>query len=100
MSSARQANPVCGDSLELFLFFDPEGRARLSFEARACPPVIGGASLLCDWAAGRLVGELEALGADEIARWMAPLPPRKRHAVSMLWLCLQELCQLQSTSTL
>lgn len=91
--SARQANPVCGDVLELFLHFDAQGQASLSFEARACPPVIAGASLLCDWAQGRNFDELKALEAEEIATWMSPLPPQKRHAVTLLWLCLRELCQ-------
>lgn len=91
--SVRQSNPICGDDLELFLGYDSHQNVTLSFEARACPPVVAGASMVCQWARGRSRQELLALRAEEIGEWLAPLPPQKKHAVALLWLGLQELCQ-------
>lgn len=91
-SSARKVNPVCPDVVELFAQLDPDRRmSELSFAAEACPPVIAAASLLCRWAQGREVRELAQLTQQDLADWIGPLPPNKRHAVQLVYLALQDL---------
>lgn len=91
--SARKVNPICPDVVELFAQLQPEHprMTELYFVAEACPPVIAVASLLCGWAQGREIRELAQLTQQDLADWIGPLPPNKRHAVGLVHLALQEL---------
>ncbi|MFN8614232.1 MAG: iron-sulfur cluster assembly scaffold protein [Vulcanimicrobiota bacterium] len=89
----RKVNPVCPDVLELFARLDPKWPrvVELYFQAEACPPVIALASLLCTRAPGQEISELARLTQQDLADWVGPLPPNKRHAVSLVHLALQDL---------
>jgi len=90
--SVRKVNPICPDILELFLQVQSNGRiTELFFAAEACPPVVAVASLLCGWAQGREVPDLAQLTQQDLADWLGPLPPNKRHAVQLVHLALHEL---------
>lgn len=90
--SARKVNPICPDILELFAQLGGDGRiTELYFVAEACPPVMAVASLLCGWAQGREVLDLAQLTQQDLADWIGPLPPNKRHALQLVYLALQEL---------
>lgn len=89
--SARRVNPVCPDVVEFFLTLKDDRVEELSFVAEACPPVVAAASLLCQWAGGRTLQELAQLTEGELAGWLGPLPPNKRHAVQLVFLALQAL---------
>ena len=83
---------MCPDVIELFVQLEADGRlSELSFTAEACPPAIAVASLLCRWAQGKKVSELAQLTQQDLADWVGPLPPNKRHAVQLVYLALREL---------
>lgn len=91
--SARKVNPICPDVVELFLTLQDDRVSELSFTAEACPPTVAAASLLCQWAGGRSLQELAQLTEAELAGWLGPLPPNKRHAVQLTFLALQGLLE-------
>lgn len=91
--TARSINPICPDVLELFAQLQPAEPkvTELYFVAEACPPVIGLASMLCQWAQGRPVQDLIQLTQQDLADWVGHLPPNKRHAVGLVHRALQDL---------
>lgn len=89
--SVKKLNPICGDTLEYYLQVDDSGGARLSFTAQACPPVIGLASMICQWCEGRAWHELGSLTEQQLLSWAGPLPPNKRHAIQLNVWALREL---------
>ncbi|MCX8132540.1 MAG: SUF system NifU family Fe-S cluster assembly protein [Roseococcus sp.] len=70
-ASARGDNPMCGDRVELFLRFAPDGRiARAAFLGRGCAVSQASASLLTETVPGLTPAEAKALAARlrEMAR--------------------------------
>lgn len=91
--SARRVNPVCPDVVELYAQLDaePSRIAELYFVAEACAPVMALGSLLCGWAQGKTTDQLARLTQQDLADWIGPLPPNKRHAVGLVHMALQDL---------
>jgi NifU-like protein involved in Fe-S cluster formation len=88
----RRVNPICPDVVELFATSTGSQIIQeMTFVAEACPPVIATASMLCQWAAGKTLQQLAQLTEQDLAQWVGPLPPNKRHAVQLTFLALQEL---------
>jgi len=78
-AEAFVTNPVCGDSLRLFLRF-AEGRiAAASFLSSGCPASIATSSAATEMVAGRTPEEAEALTRDDFAAAVGGLPASKVH---------------------
>ncbi len=75
-------NPVCGDSLRLFLRFDRSQGARIdaaSFLSSGCPASIATSSIATEMLTGMLVDEAEVLTREDFAEAVGGLPASKVH---------------------
>jgi len=79
-AEAFVTNPVCGDSMRLFLRFDEGGRiAAASFLSSGCPASIATSSAATEMVTGRTPEEAEALTRDDFAEAVGGLPKSKVH---------------------
>ena len=72
-------NPVCGDSMRLFLRIEAGRVARASFLTSGCPASIATSSAATELLAGLSVEEAEALPRERFAEAVGGLPPSKVH---------------------
>jgi len=78
-AEAYVVNPVCGDSLRLFLKIEDERVTRASFLTSGCPASIATSSAATEMLAGRTLEEAEALNRDDYAEAVGGLPKSKVH---------------------
>ncbi len=78
-ADAHVVNPVCGDSLRLFLRIEDGRIAGASFLASGCPATIGTSSAATEMLPGRTVEEAEALAREDYAAAVGGLPRSKLH---------------------
>lgn len=78
-AEAFVTNPVCGDSLRLFLRIEGERVAAASFLSSGCPATIGTSSAATELLAGATLAEAEALTRDDYAAAVGGLPRAKLH---------------------
>jgi nitrogen fixation NifU-like protein len=76
-------NPVCGDSLRLFLRFeqseDGERIAAASFLSAGCPASIATSSVATEMLTGMVLSEADELTRDDFAEAVGGLPASKVH---------------------
>jgi nitrogen fixation NifU-like protein len=72
-------NPVCGDSMRLFVGFEEERVAAASFLTSGCPAAIATSSVATELIAGLTLDEAEALTRDDYAEAVGGLPKAKVH---------------------
>lgn len=75
-------NPVCGDSMRLFLRMDPDDRERIaaaSFLTSGCPASIATSSVATEMITGLTLAEAEAIDRDQFAAAIGGLPKSKLH---------------------
>ncbi len=78
-AEAYVTNPVCGDSMRIFLRIE-EGRvAGASFLTSGCPAAIGTSSAATELITGRTLQEAAALTRDDYAQAVGGLPKSKLH---------------------
>lgn len=78
-AEAFVTNPVCGDSMRIFLRI-AEGRvAAASFLTSGCPASIGTSSAATELVAGRTLDEAAALTREDYAAAVGGLPKSKLH---------------------
>ena len=82
-AEAFVTNPVCGDSMRLFLRFEgSEASVRIaaaSFLSSGCPASIATSSVATEMVTGRTPEEAEALTRDDFAAAVGGLPKSKVH---------------------
>ncbi len=80
-AEAFVTNPVCGDSMRMFLRFDEDGGriAAASFLSSGCPASIATSSVATEMVTGRTPEEAEALTRDDFAEAVGGLPKSKVH---------------------
>ena len=78
-AEASVTNPVCGDSLRLFLRVEGGRVARASFLASGCPATIGTSSAATVLIEGRTLDEAAALAREDYAAAVGGLPKSKLH---------------------
>lgn len=78
-ADAYVTNPVCGDSLRLFLKIADGRVQRASFLTSGCPASIATSSAATELLAGRTLEEAEALTRDDYAEAVGGLPKSKVH---------------------
>ncbi len=70
-ASAKGDNPMCGDRVQVFVKYDPDGAiAETGFEARGCAISVASADLMAETVTGRTPEDARALFASfrELAR--------------------------------
>ena len=72
-------NPVCGDSLRLFLRIEDGAITRASFLSSGCPASIATSSAATELLAGMALEEAEALPREAYAEAVGGLPKSKIH---------------------
>lgn len=76
---ASVTNPVCGDSLRLFLRIDGDRIARASFLSSGCPASIATSSIATEMITGLLLDEAKALTREDFTEAVGGLPKSKVH---------------------
>ena len=72
-------NPVCGDSMRLFLLIEDGRIERASFLTSGCPASIATSSAATELIAGLAIEEAEALPRERFAEAVGGLPASKVH---------------------
>lgn len=78
-AEASVTNPVCGDSIRLFLRIEDDRVAAASFLTSGCPASIATSSAATELLAGRTLDEAVALSRDDYADAVGGLPKSKIH---------------------
>ena len=78
-AEAYVTNPVCGDSMRIFLRIEDERVAAASFLTSGCPASIGTSSAATELVTGRTLDEAVALTRDDYADAVGGLPKSKIH---------------------
>lgn len=78
-AEAYVTNPVCGDTLRLFLRIDGERIAKVSFLTSGCPASIATSSAATELLVGRELDEAAALPREVYAEAVGGLPKSKVH---------------------
>ena len=78
-AEAFVTNPVCGDSMRIFLRIEEERVAAASFLTSGCPASIGTSSAATELLTGRTLDEAVALTRDDYADAVGGLPKSKIH---------------------
>ena len=78
-AEAYVTNPVCGDSMRIFLRIEDERVAAASFLTSGCPAAIGTSSAATELLRGRSLEEAAALSREDYAEAVGGLPKSKLH---------------------
>ncbi len=78
-AEAFVTNPVCGDSLRLFLRIEGERVSTASFLSSGCPATIGTSSAATELLIGLTLVDAEALTREDYAVAVGGLPRSKLH---------------------
>ena len=78
-AEAYVTNPVCGDSLRIFLKFEDGVIARASFLSSGCPASIATSSAATELVVGRTPEDAATLSRDDYADAVGGLPKAKIH---------------------
>ena len=65
-TSSKQLNPFCGDEIEMYIKFEKERIKDISFSGRGCAISIASASILTDFAKGKLVAALTKFSDNDM----------------------------------
>jgi nitrogen fixation NifU-like protein len=87
------ANPICGDTLKLWVVQEGSRIAESQFKAQGCVPAIACGSWLAEWIRGKTTSELRPLSPEEIEEALDGLPPASRHAAVLAAECLRGLLE-------
>ena len=78
-AEAYVTNPVCGDSLRLFLRIEDDRIVRASFLSSGCPASIATSSAATELLAGKPLAEAEAMPREAYSDAVGGLPKSKIH---------------------
>jgi nitrogen fixation NifU-like protein len=84
------SNPVCGDSMKLWIRVREGKVSDARFKVQGCVPAIACGSWLTDTIKGKSVAELAAISTEQIETGLGGLPTASRHASMLAVTALQE----------
>jgi len=87
---ARVENPVCPDTLELYLRIKDGVIHAARFQADGCPAAIASAAAVTEIVEGMTCGEASRLSVDQLIEYLGGLPEHKRHGAEMAVRALRE----------
>ncbi|MEX2237982.1 MAG: iron-sulfur cluster assembly scaffold protein [Dehalococcoidia bacterium] len=94
---AFSLNPVCGDTLRLFLSLRDGRIEKASFEAEGCVAAVAAGSITTELVQGLAVEEAASIDREKIETALGGLPPSRAHgpalAAHVLGLALSQLAQ-------
>lgn len=79
----EDSNPVCGDTIKLWILVRDGRVADAKFKVQGCVPAVACASWLTEAIKGKLVAELGSISADQIEKGLGGLPPASGHASTL-----------------
>ena len=79
-AEAEVSNPVCGDTMRLYLRIDDGRIVEAKFQTQGCPPAIAAGSIMTELLIGRTLEEAGELKRDEVRDALGGLPPQKMHS--------------------
>lgn len=77
--TGRAVNPVCGDTMELYLRVENGVIQRARYKIFGCEAAIAAGSILTEMLTGRTVEEARGITDKDVARALGGLPPEKIH---------------------
>ncbi len=89
----ESANPVCGDTLKLWVGIEDGRIAQAKFKAQGCVPAIACGSWLAEWLTGKTVRDLPNLSPEVIEAALDGLPAASRHATVLAAECARRLLE-------
>lgn len=101
-AEAFVSNPVCGDSLRIFLKFDPARPDRIqraSFLSSGCPASIATSSAATEMVVGMTGAEAAALSRDDYAAAVGGLPRAKIHCSVLAASAVTQAVEAYATKT-
>jgi len=99
-AEAFVTNPVCGDSLRIFLKFGDGARIeRASFLSSGCPASIATSSAATEMVIGLTGDEAAALGRDDYAAAVGGLPKAKIHCSVLAASAVSQAVEAYRTKT-
>lgn len=87
---AEASNPVCGDSMRLWVLARDGRVVKATFKVQGCIPAVACGSWLTDTIKGKSVAELAAIGVEQIETGLGGLPVASRHASMLAATALRE----------
>ncbi len=87
---AEASNPVCGDSIKLWIRVREGKVSDAKFKVQGCVPAIACGSWLTDTIKGKSLAELAAISAEQIETGLGGLPVASHHASMLAVTALQE----------
>ena len=75
----KVGNPICGDTLYLYMKVKNNKISKISFETFGCVSAIGTSSAVTMLAKGKTIEEAEKITKDDVAKFVGGLPPIKMH---------------------
>ena len=98
-AEATGENPVCGDRLRVQLRVRDGIISEVKWQAEGCAPCLAAASVASEMVRGMPVRCALDLDADEIARALGGLPPRKEHAATLFVRTLRQALKELTSAT-
>lgn len=82
---AHAANPLCGDELDFYLDFDPQGKvSQVKFTGRGCTISVASASMLSEKLKGMGKLEIEDMKNEEIVEMLGvPVNPARMKCATL-----------------
>ncbi|RMF89034.1 MAG: iron-sulfur cluster assembly scaffold protein [Nitrospinota bacterium] len=87
---ATVSNPVCGDTMKLFLRIEGDRITEIRYKTFGCEASIAASSVLTTLVKSRSLAEATALTPEEISQALGGLPRVKQHAADLVIEALEE----------
>jgi len=87
---ARAENPVCPDTVELYLRIKDGVIHAARFQADGCPAAIAAAAAVTEIVGGKTCREASDLSVERLIDYLGGIPEHKRHGAEMAVRALRE----------
>ncbi len=91
-ASAKQANPFCGDDVEIFVLLDKNRVVNIGFEGKGCAISMAGASMLTERAKGKTKEELTKFSQKDMLALLGIEVSETRKKCALLALSVLKDC--------
>lgn len=91
----REPNPLCGDVIEVFLKLDAAGKVQdVRWEGGGCAVSQASMSALSEQLAGKSKAEIDAMGVQDIERFLeTSINPARLKCATLGLVAIQKACQ-------
>ncbi len=85
--TAHGANPMCADTLDVFVRFSPEDLIdEVTFEGRGCAVCLASASCMTENVKGKSIAEVATFALHDVEQWLGTSVGRMREGCALLGL--------------